>query len=155
MNQAYNITMTKKDYYYPCYLNAPLQNFMLQLQMQISSGDAGGVVFRDDNRRPDFYYLYMTATGVYSLDYWADERGSNVQTLLRGISDDFYQKQIDGRFCIVTLVAQGPNLSLYINEKYVGAVQDNRIGGGRIALTAQKFLNDTQVIYKNVQIWTL
>ena len=154
-NQGYSVDMTLDDHYYPCYLETPLKDFMFQVQMQIKSGDAGGIIFRDDKKRTDFYYLYLSTTGTYTLNYWANGTGSTVDKLMLGVSGDFYHDQVQKRVSVVTLLARGSDLSIYIDDKYVDHIDDNRRGSGRIALTAHKLLNDTEVLYKQVHVWTL
>lgn len=156
-DQMYDITMTTKNYFYPCYSKAaPLRNFICLVEMRIEKGDAGGIVFRDDSKRPDLYYFHIDADGAYALNYWPNATTSEPPLLLAGTSNVFFRDQIqEGRKSLVAIVARGSDLSIFIDGTYVGSTQDNRIAGGRIALTAYKILNDTEVIYDQVRVWTL
>lgn len=111
-------------------------------------GDGGGIIFRDDSKRPDLYYLYIAENSAYDLNYWPSGTASGAILLLSGTSSDFFHDQVqNGRKSLVAIAANGRDISVYIDGTYAKSTQDSRIAGGRIALTAQKILNDTEVIY--------
>jgi hypothetical protein len=155
-NQLYIVTMTLKNHYYPCYnMESNFQNFLFQVQIQVQQGDSGGIIFRDQPKRPDAYYLYLSETGTYVLGYWPNANIGGTIELFSGTNIDFLRDQVQGRFSTIAIRALGDDLSFYINGMYIAHAQNSILSSGRIGLVAQKTLNDTTVAYRHVQIWRL
>jgi hypothetical protein len=130
---------------------------MVQFSMQIQRGDGGGILLRASSQEgTGFYYLYLSTDGAYNLQYWPnDTGGKSAISLERGLSDTFYMDQVLRHWSVVTVVAQAENFAIYIDRSYVASVRDKSVSSGHIGLIAQKEINDTEISYKQVQIWTL
>ena len=102
-------------------------------------------------------YFYVAANGKYWLSYWPDDIGkSHVIPLLDGMSLALYDDQVNHRLSQIAIAAREDNLYLFVDGKYVNGVQDSHLtSGGQIGLTANKTLNDTEVVYSEVQLWLL
>lgn len=155
-NQAYYISMTTQGRYYPCYnQQASFTNFMCEIRMRILSGDTGGIVFRDQVTRNDTYYLSINEDGAYNLSYLPNSASDESNPLFSGVSDSLYHDQILNQASLVAIRADSSDLAVYIDGNYVNSIQDSNITSGRIGLVSQKLLNNTEVDFDQVKIWTL
>ncbi|HEV2660323.1 MAG TPA: hypothetical protein VGU68_06950 [Ktedonobacteraceae bacterium] len=154
--QAYYISMTTQGHYYPCYnQQASFTNFMCEVRMRILSGDTGGIVFRDQATRNDTYYLSINEDGAYNLSYLPNSASDESNPLFSGVSDSLYHDQILNQASLVAIRADGSDLAIYIDGNYVNSIQDSSIASGRIGLVSQKLLNNTDIVFDQVKIWTL
>jgi hypothetical protein len=132
-------------------------DFAYQVQMTITTGDEGGLIFRSneiDPNNPPFstnYYLFtISHDGHYSLSYQGDK--SKVQ-LTSGFSPAI--KTGLNQPNLLTVIARGSNISLYVNRRYIASVTDNNRSSGLIGVFAQNDGNLTDVAFSNAQVWNL
>jgi hypothetical protein len=142
----------------PCLAQGPdFSDFTYQVQMTISTGDEGGLIFRSDdidqNNYPSSanYYLFAIRNdGHYSLSYHSNK--PNV--LLTSGSSSAIKTGLN-QPNLLTVIARAGNISLYVNQHYITSVNDSNRSSGLIGVFAQNDGNITEVVFSNVQVWTL
>ena len=123
-------------------------NFAMQVDMQLLRGDVGGMIFRA-NGRSSYSWFSLDLRGCYRLVHFT----ANGQTLIR--SDDKHS-------CIainmrntnqLTIIAQGSNIYLYINGKFMSKISDPSSIRGEIGLLAIERTQPTDVAFSNLKVW--
>jgi len=149
---ALHANVPQKGYYVPCFAQASnFSNFTLQVQMTIVQGDAGGVVFRANSASSKFYIFAVGRDGSYTLLISLDDKHSNPLTYgnSRAINTNLNQTNL------LTIIARGSNIYLYVNKQYVGSVSDSTYSSGQIGLFGADNTNPTDVAFGHIQIWQL
>jgi hypothetical protein len=151
-NGSLHASVIQKNYYVPCFaLNSNYSNMAFQAQMTIISGSEGGLIFRANQTTSQFYLFRVGQDGSYSLYVSKDDKTSTA------IVDDTSTaiKKGLGQTNLVTIIAKGSNIYLYINRQYVGSVSDTSYTGGKIGIFGSNSSNATDVAFNNVQVWPL
>jgi hypothetical protein len=127
-------------------------NFAYQVQMTITYGDAGGIVFRVDETRGTYYLFRIGSDGSYGLDIY--DNNNNVSTLRSGPSSTI-NTGLD-QSILVAVVANGSNIDLYMNDKKIDNVSDGTYSQGEIGVAAVSFGNPTPTVavFSNAKVWT-
>ncbi|GCE28320.1 hypothetical protein KDA_38040 [Dictyobacter alpinus] len=141
-----------------------LNDFAYQAEMTIIQGTNGGLIFRNE-LLPDpnggVYYFTVTAQGQFSLSVrkitYIDGQFSSspLKTLLQhqstAIKTGLHQTNL------LTVIARGSTIALYINKQFVGSAQDTTSLSGTIGLFSQgNAANQVlEVTFKNLQVWNL
>ena len=151
-NGAYHSSLMSKGFYFPCIAqNSNFSNFAFQVQMNITSGDYGGLIFRANSSAFKFYSFRLGQDGSYSLFVSTDSTHST--GLLSGNSS--LVNKGTGHANLVTVIARSSSLYFYINKQYIGSVSDNTFSAGQIGLFAEDNANPTDVAFSNLQVWKL
>jgi eukaryotic-like serine/threonine-protein kinase len=141
---------------------ASMSNFAYQVEMTIVRGTSGGLVFRYSpisHPKGGVYYFAVTTQGQFSLD---DETllylnkqffQSGMIPLLR-LQQSAAIKTGLNRTNLLTVIARGQNIYLYINKQFVGSVKDSTSLEGMIGMFSNTSGN-VDIAYRNLQIWTL
>ena len=151
---AYHALESQAGYFNTCFANqSHYSNFTFQVDMNITSGDRGGLLFRADSANTKLYYLRLSQTGAYSLFLYVDNTGTNARTLDHGTLSNFNtgtnQKNTIG------VVARGSSIALYVNKQLVNTINDSTYSSGEIGLTAESLTSATEVVYSNLMVWGL
>jgi len=150
---AYHVIEQQTGYFNPCFANGPtFSNFTFQVQMTILEGEAGGMLFRANNQAAKFYLLAINADQSYGLYAYSGNTGSNATTIFAGSS--FAIKGLN-QPNLVTLIAQGNQLTLFVNKRYVDSAADGTYKAGLIALVANSHNQPTEIAYTDAQVWKL
>jgi len=137
--------------YIPCLAQAAtFSNFAFQVQMTILKGDGGGLVFRADDANSKFYLLRISQDGTFSLVVTSD---SKTNTPL--IDDTNPAVKTGNKTNLVTIIAKGSNIYLYINKQFVDTTSDNSYSSGKIGVFADDTDAATDVAFTNANVWTL
>jgi hypothetical protein len=137
--------------YVPCLAQAAtFSNFAFQVQMTILKGDGGGIVFRADDANSKFYLFRITRSGVFSLLVTSD---SKTNTPL--IDDTNPVVKTGNQTNLVTVIAKGSNIYLYINKQFVDSTSDNSYSSGKIGVFSVDTGTATDVAFSNANVWTL
>ena len=132
-------------------------NVAFQVQMQMLTGDAGGLVFRAstaaDDSSSSLYLFQVTSGGSYALYLDKDTNTSQVSRLASGTTRamDAQSEQAN----TLTVIAQGHVFDLYINQQFVAQVQDATLATGAIGVLADDHARPTDVLYTNAKLWDL
>ena len=149
---AYHASLLAKGFYFPCIAqNSNFGNFAFQVQMNITSGDYGGLIFRGNTSAAKFYSFRVGHDGSYSLFVSTDNTHSS--GLLAGNSP--LLKQGTGQTNLITVIARDTNLYFYANKQYLGSISDSTFKSGQIGFFAEDNTNPTDVAFSNLQVWQL
>lgn len=150
---AYHAVMPKATFFQPCFALTPtFGNFAFQVDMTIVQGDEGGIIFRANEQNDTFYLLKMNNSGAYYLYLYVSNQASQAQTLLSGQSNLMLPV---GQTNEITLVAQGSQLTFYLNKHYLSSVTDITYNTGMIGVFSESQNQPTDAAFSNVKVWTL
>jgi hypothetical protein len=153
-NGAYHTISTQKGIITPCFARASnFSNFAYQVQLSITRGDYGGVLFRANTTNLKLYLFRIGQDGSYNLDYYPDGTGVNTRILAEGSSNLILTGVKAANQ--ITVIARGANIDLYINGKYLISVSESSQAAGQIGIIADDTQNPTEVVYSLAQVWTL
>jgi len=153
-NGAYHSSMPTKGYFQPCYAQGPtFTNFAYQVNMTITQGDQGGLLFRADPTNTKFYLFRVSSSGAYDLYVYVDSNGKDAKNLLSGNASSF--KAGSNATNMITVVAQGGSLYFYINGQYVTGASDTTFTSGKIGVFAESNTNATDVAFNNAKVWQI
>ncbi len=149
---ALHATLFAQHFYVPCFAHAAnFSNFAFQVQMTINKGDEGGLIFRADSANSKFYIFRVSHDGSYGL-YVSKDSTHNVSIAADNTSAI---KTTLGQPNLLTVVARGSNIYLYINKQYVGSASDGTYSSGGIGVFASDNTANTDAAFSNARVWTL
>ncbi len=149
---AYHASLFAKGFYFPCIAqNSNFSNFAFQVQMNITRGDFGGLIFRGNTSAAKFYSFRVGQDGSYSLFVSTDNTHSS--GLLAGTSPLINKGT--GQTNLITVIARDTNLYFYANKQYLGSISDGTFKSGQIGFFAEDNTNPTDVAFSNLQVWQL
>jgi hypothetical protein len=142
-------------YYYPCTAQTTdFNNSIYEVQMTITQGDCGALIFRNDSSNNNFYYFRVCQDGTSALFIYKDKKGS---TLIAGHSNAAIHTGLN-QSNLIAVVAQGSTLDLYVNQQKFDSISDSTYSHGHIGLAAEGFSGDhppTEVVFSNAKVWKL
>jgi hypothetical protein len=151
---SYHVSESNTSFFQYCTESNDFSNFAFEVKMQIINGDGGGIVFRFDNNKNNYYVFFVNDDGSYNLAVCTG--GSCHQLFNTGSSSAIHQSL--GQINVVAVVAQGSTITLYVNHQQITSVTDSTYSHGQIGLVASPFSNNghaTEVVYSNAKVWTL
>ncbi len=149
---ALHASVFQKSYYVPCFAHATnFGNIALEVQMNIIQGDEGGLIFRANDVANQFYIFRVGHDGTYSLLVTRDNQHNTpiLDDKSAAIKTGF------GQTNLLTVIAQGSTISLYINKQFVGSTTDGSYARGEIGVFAGNGGHPTDVAFSNIRVWTL
>jgi hypothetical protein len=147
---VYQVTEPVKNYYFACFAqNTYFTNFAFQVEMTIVKGDEGGIIFRGNDSSSKFYTFGVSSDGLFSL--LVTRSTTSNKPLILGPNAAIKTKP--GQVNLLTVIARGSNIYLYINKQYVDSVHDTTYSAGEIGVYASDSTNPTDVAFNNVQVW--
>jgi serine/threonine protein kinase len=142
---AYQIDMPQAGGVAVCLANGSnFSNFAFQTEMVITAGDGGGLVFRDSGNT--MYRFRVDASGYYDLV------GLSGKTLT-GTSSAVHTGT--NQLNLLTVVARGGNIYLYINKQLISLVNDSSSGSGSLGFFGVDGGTATTVVFRNAKVWKL
>ncbi len=151
---AYHVGESQQGYFNTCFAqNMQFKNFTYQVEMSISNGDAGGIVFRADSANTKFYYLRFEQGGYYQLRLYVDGTGLNSRLLTSGLSSSFALNSTVTD--LIAAVVRNDTIELYLNQQLLTTITDSTYSQGQIGVTAEDLNNATEVVFTNAKVWKL
>lgn len=154
--QSYHVSEPQSGFFNYCVANSTnFANFTYEVEMMIAQGDAGGLIFRANTsgQNPSFYYFRLNQDGTYSFFLYVDSSGTNARTLAHGNATGFNTGL--NQTNLISVVAKGSTLSLYINKQLLNTITDSTFTSGQIGLAAEYINSSTEVVYTNAKVWQL
>ena len=149
---AYHSIMPRTSFFQPCFAEAPSYgNFAFQVQMTITQGDEGGIIFRADPANSKFYLFRISQSGAYDLFLYVDNQGSHAKNLLSNSSSLIKMGQ--NQTNTITVVARGANIYFFINSQYLDGVSNGMFSSGKIGVFGESNTHPTDVAFSNAQVW--
>lgn len=152
---GYRATEDAQKYFGPCYGRRVYGNFIFQVQMTITQGDAGVILFRANRINDAYYGLFIDHEGYYALYQFVDGTFAKAQALDRQyvqyVSKGYNQSNL------ISIVARDNVFSLFVNKHYVTDSVDltRAYMQGLFALGAYDRTGTTNVVFTNAQVWEL
>jgi serine/threonine protein kinase len=144
-NGGYQVEMPQVNGLAYCKADAvDVSNVAVQVEMKVTSGsnnDGGGIFLRDGSGGS--YRFRISLDG--SWDFVPGDFGGNSPAILKGLN------QIN----VLTVVAQGADFYLFINQQYLTHINSSTYASGRIGFMAACWNSDTNVIFNNIKVWKL
>lgn len=151
---AYHATMPQAGFFASCYAQSSnFSNFALQVQMNIVTGDRGGVIFRADSVNYKLYLFRIAQDGSYNLFLYVDNNGSHARSLLQGNSSIIHTGRNQNN--TLTVIARNANIYFYVNQQYLASISDSTYSSGEIGFFGEDQTNPTDVAFTNFKVWTL
>lgn len=149
---GYQINSDKSQYYYYCTsTSATYSNFTFEVQVQITKGDCGGLVFRADTNAGKLYLFEVCTNGTYSLYNYKDTSGTSSQ--LANASSSAIKSGVNSTN-VLAVTAQGSAITLYVNKQKLTTVTNTAYSSGQVGMVADSFNDPTGVLFSNARLWT-
>lgn len=141
---AFHVLQTQSKFSMVCLAQATnFRNFAFQAEMSINHG-GGGILFRAYSYE-NLYSYFLYQDGYYRLEL--DKNNTTLKNLSEGkvaINSD--------QFNLLSVIAIGNSIYLYINRQFVALVNDDSFAYGEIGVTAS---SNSDVVFENAQVWEL
>ncbi len=137
-----------QKYYTPCHAASQTSNFTLEVQMQVISGNCGGLSLRDTTSQARAYNFEVCQDGSYRFNRF--DNSSDEVTVASGSSGAIVTGL--GQSNVIAAVVNGSTFDLYVNHQKIDTVNDSSYSQGEFGVSA--FLN-TEAAYTNARMWTL
>jgi hypothetical protein len=125
-----------------------LSDFAFQAQMTINSGtkgEGGGLIFRAQDAF-NSYRLRVNLDGSYDLTRMST---TSVHGTSSAIKTGFNQTNL------LTVIAQGPWVFLYVNKQFLGEVNNALPNEGQFGFMTVSVSQDTRISWTDVQVWKM
>ncbi len=148
---ALHASIFQQHTYVPCFAQTTnFSNFAFQAQMTIVKGDSGGLVFRADDANVKFYLFRVAQDGTLTLLVIKDAKNNTP------LVEDTNPAIKTGRQTnLLTVIAQGGTIYMYVNKKFVDSTNDTTYTSGKIGIFADDTTTATDVAFTNAQVWKL
>jgi len=150
--RGYLITeMQQNRFQYCTARTTDFSNFTYQVQMVITKGDYGGIIFRANATTGQYYYLRIGQDGSYLLLLYVDNQASHAHILIGGITPAIHIGLNQSN--LIAVVARNSTIDLYVNKLYIATVNDHSYSHGQIGVVAEDEGSVTLVLFSNAKIW--
>lgn len=138
------------------YQGSTYTNFAFQVQMTFIHGDLGGINFRFDQTNRKLYFFAISPTGVFVLfSIQSSISGQASEKILAAQASTAINTAQD-QANILTVIARGIAIDLYINKQFVFSVNDSTSGSGMVGVTGGDSKGSVaDVTFTNAQIWDM
>lgn len=149
---AYQASVPQPGLFSACYAHTSnYSNIFYEIQLHITRGEQGGILFRYDQTTNSFYYFHIDTSGKYALDLYQNDILS--KTLVSGTSG-----RIDttlGNANLIAVQANGSALTLFVNRFPVNSTTNTALSQGQIGVMAYAITNPTDVSFSNAKVSTI
>ena len=150
-NGAYHALEAMSGYLQPCFAETSnFSNFAYQVTLTIDQGNQGGIIFRANTAKSQYYLFRVGTDGSYTLERYTSNQ---VITLSSGFSVAIATGT--GQSNTLAVIAHKSTLALFANSTYIASVTDSTLTSGQIGVVALDFTLPTDVEFSNAQVWTL
>jgi hypothetical protein len=155
-DNAYHVTAQQPDYFYACFAATPsFSNFAYQVQMTILQGDYGGIMFRANAANSKYYYFRVGKDGAYDLSVSHDTTSTQDKLLTSGIAPTIITTGLN-QPNLVAVLANGSNIFLYVNQKFLAQVHDTTYQSGQIGVFGGNFTSKlADIAFVNARVWRI
>ncbi len=150
---TYHASVSLQNRFHACIArNFHASNFTYEVRMQILKGDCGGIIFRRSG--PNFYYFRICTDGSYVLVRYTSDTNTALNVILKSDTSPAIHQGVN-QVNVLSVVASGSKLDLYVNHQLIASVQDTFYSDGQIGLVAKDKNNATEVIFSDLMVWKL
>ncbi len=151
---AYHAIEPQKGNFHTCFAQSTdFSNFVYEVQLTISTGDYGGIVFCADSTHLKFYYFSIGRDGHFYFSSFVDGNPTDAQVLLQGQAP-FINTDLNG-VNLLAIVVQNGTINLYVNQHKIGSYDDSTYTHGQIGVFAGNAGNSANIVFSDVKVWKL
>lgn len=137
---------------YYCFSNhGVLTNFAFQVDMNMLTGDGGGLLLRGNDDSSGFYFFSIGPDGHYDISLMAN---GNWGTDFDSATSDSLIPGYNHKNRL-TVIAQGSNLYIYVNKVFLTGIQDATYSYGYLGLAAVSQTATDDVVFTDAKTWEL
>ena len=152
---GYHVTDTRQQTFSYCMSRGSYYtNFAFQAQVTILSGDGASLVFRGSEELNTYYRFRIDQYGNYGLLLSNDPSISTEPQPLRAGSSQTINQGL-GQTNVLTVIAIGSDIYLYINSHFIVHERNSTLGVGEIGLSASDYSKSTEVLFYQAEVWPL
>lgn len=152
-NGAYHIRFPARTSIFYCLTPGnEFSNFVFQVQVTIIKGYDSGILFRANDPEPSAYFFAISYNGLYALNVAEGPQYGTVLAFGRSpaIKVGFNQPNL------LSVMAHGSDIDLFINKQFVKRVQDETYAAGAIGLVADSTIRvPSDTAFSSAQVWNL
>ncbi|HLI09732.1 MAG TPA: hypothetical protein VKV40_24430 [Ktedonobacteraceae bacterium] len=149
---AYQASESLQGYLQPCIAESTdFSNLVYQVQLSITQGNQGGILFRADGANGTFYLFRVGTDGSYAFDLYNGSKHS--ATLASGYSTAITTGLNQSNQLAV--YARGSTFSLFANGQYITSLKDGTLSSGQIGVAALDYNVPSQVTFSNARVWII
>ncbi len=151
IGNAYHVLDSQTNTFSPCLgIKTDFSDFTFEVEMSISKGEGGGLIFRGNEAKTQYYRIAIFADSTYGIYIYVDNTAANARTLKSGnIGQTLNPTNTIG------VVARGSTMTLYVNQTEVTSVTDSTYTHGQIGFSADESTSSADVVYTNAKVWVL
>ena len=153
-NGSFYVSEQHLNYFINCEpLGSGFINMAFQVQMTLIAGDASGLTFRTSpgTDGANGYFLFLYSDGTYAI---LSKTNRQFTTLARNRSSAI--KAGLNQTNLLTIVAKGSDIYLFINKQFVTTVSDGTYSEGHVGLCVEtEITSPTTATFNNAQVWDL
>jgi len=138
--------------------NTSYKNFAYQVTINLSQGDAGGLIFRFQEKEQTYYRVSFSNQKILVASLCQPSQASCADNnIAEGqLVSDLILDSIDPtEHIMLTVIAQDKTVDIFVNGKFAMTLQDNAPAFGQIGLYAAEINNPTTVTFSDLKVWSL
>lgn len=151
---AYHAYTAQSGTISPCFAgNTNFSDCFYQIEMTITKGDRGGIIFRADPSGDNLYYFQIDTQGNFALIIY--QNYNQGKTLASG-NDTAIHTGLNQRN-LIAIEASGNSFMLFVNMRKIATAADNAntYTQGQIGVIAESVNNPTDIAFSDAEVWQL
>ncbi len=154
-NGSYDVKTTA-GYLQPCLAGATnFRNLAFQVEMRIVSGHSGGLIIRSDANGSGYYFRMSTDGTFLGQRIAVHPQGADYTPLIGFAGQSPAVNTGNGQSNQITVIAQGSELYMYVNQQFVAKTSDATYTSGRIGVFTPSDASGAEILFSNAQVWKL
>jgi hypothetical protein len=150
-NGVYHALEALRGFLQPCFAEGSnFSNFVYQVTMTIDQGDQGGIIFRANGAKGQYYVFRIGVDGSYTLERY---NNNQLTTLSSGFSPAIATGT--GQSNTLSVMADKSTFYLFANQSYITTARDSTFTSGQIGVVVLDFTLPTDIEFSNAQVWVL
>ena len=147
---AFHASVRTKGFFLPCIAHATnFNNFAFQISMTLVHGNSGGIAFRVNQQNG--YLFGVSLGGIYGVLVVKNNQTSTPLTSGQSTAINTRPNAAN----LLTIVARGNNIFMYINKQFVTSVTDETYSAGQIGVFASDDTAATDAAFTKAEVWKL
>jgi len=144
----YHVVASQYGRFFGCIARTPtFTDFAFQVQMIVTKGNSGGILFRRAGNPSAFYIFTIGTDGSYKLMFFDGRNPTSLrQSTSPYINTGLKQPNL------IAVVMKGSTINLYTNGKLLDSTSHSTLRSGGIGLVAADI---TEVAFRDAKVWTL
>ncbi len=152
VDSSYQVQEALQGFIRTCFAaTTNFQNFAYQVSMTITSGSAGGILFRGNGANGQYYFFWIDTSGNYALELY---NGNSQHKVLAGGFSSAVLTGLNEPNNLIVIATKG-TFYLFVNQTYVAGASDQTFSTGQIGVAAYNFSLPTTVDFSEAKVWTL